>query len=117
LVTACGSGGSEGGSSAAAAGTGTVLAKAADIPSDGSLVVTVDKAPYALAKKADGTITVHTGICTHMQCTVQAAGAKLHCNCHGSEFDAFTGEVLQSPAPSPLAQVSFQEKDGNVVLS
>jgi cytochrome b6-f complex iron-sulfur subunit len=100
-----------------AATAGTTLAKVADVPSGGSLVVTVGNAPYALAKKTDGTIVVHTGVCTHMQCAVAAANAQLKCPCHGSVFDALTGAVVNGPASQPLAEISVTEKDGSVVLA
>ena len=96
---------------------GGELAKSADVPAGGSLIVTVNKAPYALAKKADGTIVVHTAVCTHQKCAVAAAGAELTCPCHGSKFDAMTGAVLNGPAASPLAEVKVTESNGSIMLA
>lgn len=39
--------------------------------------------------------------CTHKGCDVEAAGDKLICPCHASEF-AFDGSVLEPPATMPL---------------
>lgn len=127
LVTGCSSGTtattsttSAATKTSAAAPTGAgggELAKSADVPAGGSLVVTVNKAPYALAKKADGTIVVHTAVCTHQKCAVAAAGAELTCPCHGSKFDAMTGAVLNGPAASPLAEVKVTESNGSIILA
>jgi Rieske Fe-S protein len=43
-----------------------------------------------------------------MGCTVEANGARLNCPCHGSIYDAFTGTVIQTPAPLPLAAISVR---------
>ena len=45
--------------------------------------------------------------CPHAGCSLSRMGELvddnvLVCNCHGSEFDLVTGEVLQEPAEQPL---------------
>jgi Rieske Fe-S protein len=40
-------------------------------------------------------------ICTHLGCTVDIAGERLVCPCHGSTFDR-GGAVLRGPAEDPL---------------
>ena len=117
VLAACGGGSDTTSPPTSAAATGTTLAQVADIPSGGSLVAVVDKVPYGLARKTDGTVVLHSGICTHQRCAVQAAGAAFRCDCHGSQYDAFTGAVLAGPATNPLAPIDFQEKDGAVVLT
>lgn len=42
-------------------------------------------------------------------------GTKFACPCHGSQFDARTGDVLAGPAPAPLAKVAVRVTGGNVV--
>jgi len=46
---------------------------------------------------------------------VSPAGAQLDCPCHGSVFDAFTGEVLRGPAQAPLAPVPVTVSGQDVV--
>lgn len=61
--------------------------------------------------------TVHafSSRCTHLGCTVnKVSKGKIFCPCHGSVFDARTGAVLQSPAPSPLPRVNVTVKGGEV---
>jgi Rieske Fe-S protein len=53
--------------------------------------------------------------CTHMGCTVKPSGAKLQCPCHGSQFDALTGEVQKGPAEKPLADFPVKVERGAVV--
>lgn len=97
-----------GGSSAASGGT--ELAKVADIPDGGSLVV-----GQVLLARTGEAVVGHSVVCTHAGCPVQAAGANADCNCHGSQYNATTGAVLKGPATQPLAEVAVTVKDGAVL--
>lgn len=44
--------------------------------------------------------------CTHLGCTLNIAGDKFRCPCHGSEFKV-TGEVTKGPANKNLEQLDF----------
>ena len=112
--TGSSSGSSSGGS--AAGGSGQVLATLADIPV-GSAVAAKDPAgkPIVVAQPAAGKAVAFSAICTHMGCTVAPAGPQLACPCHGSRYNASTGQVLQGPAPKPLASVPVHVEDGKVV--
>ncbi len=48
-----------------------------------------------------GAFTVLSPVCTHQQCIVDVAGARLVCPCHGSEYDR-AGAVVVGPAERPL---------------
>jgi len=113
-LAACSPTGSSGGSDSSGSSEATPTTDAsgqasvalAQIPVGGSLIVKVDDASdpaVALAQPEAGKVVAHTAVCTHMQCLVQAAGKELHCPCHGSRYDAFTGEVLNGPATRALA--------------
>jgi Rieske Fe-S protein len=71
--------------------------------------------PGILARPTATTAACFSAICTHMGCTVRADGNKLNCPCHGSQYDALTGQVLQGPAVDPLPSVPVTVTDGNVV--
>ncbi|HYE95801.1 MAG TPA: Rieske (2Fe-2S) protein [Rubricoccaceae bacterium] len=60
--------------------------------------------PVFVRRTGGGAYTAVLLRCTHRGCTVEPAGDRLGCPCHGSEF-AFTGEVLQGPASEPLLRL------------
>ena len=60
----------------------------------------------AAYRDADGKVTKHSAVCTHLGCIVrwnQAEGT-WDCPCHGSRFDP-AGKVISGPAETPLASV------------
>ena len=56
----------------------------------------------------DGTLMLHSAVCTHKGCTVAWNDAERtwDCPCHGSRFTA-EGKVISGPAQSPLDEVSL----------
>jgi Rieske Fe-S protein len=94
-------------------GSGSALAAVDDIPSGGGLVL--DDAKVVLTKADDGTVQAFSSICTHQGCPVsEVAGGRIICPCHGSEFEADTGEVADGPASRPLPSVAVAVRDGEV---
>jgi cytochrome b6-f complex iron-sulfur subunit len=91
------------------------LAKLSAIPVGGSIAATQAGMPITLARPSSGTVAAFSAVCTHMGCTVNAGGPQLNCPCHGSVFNAFTGEVLQGPAPRSLPSIAVHVADGYVV--
>lgn len=68
----------------------------------------------------------YSAVCTHLGCTVEwdddgqtATGNPTnHCNCHGSQFDPYSGaEVVNPPADRPLPQIGVAIEDGTLTLS
>jgi Rieske Fe-S protein len=97
----------------ASAGSGSALAAVDDIPSGGGLVL--DDAKVVLTKGDDGTVRAFSSICTHQGCPVaEVADGRIKCPCHGSQFEADTGEVAEGPASRPLPSVPVAVKDGEV---
>ena len=118
-LAACGGddtsgGGTSGGGSSS--GVGSVLAEASDVPVGGAVSAEdADGKPVIVAQPEEGTFVGFSAICTHMGCTVAPKGAGLACPCHGSTFDAATGDNTGGPAPEPLAKFAVSIKDGKVL--
>lgn len=89
------------------------LAKVADIPAGGGVILK-DK-NVVLTKDQSGKVGAFSAICTHQGCSVTAVeGGTINCPCHGSKFDATTGEPVAGPAQKPLPAVAFQQRDGAI---
>ncbi|GEL96056.1 QcrA and Rieske domain-containing protein [Cellulomonas composti] len=114
VLAACGAGSDE--PPAATAGADGSLAKLADIPVGGALLVTdTTGAKILLVQETAGTVTGLTSVCTHQGCTVAPGNGELDCPCHGSRFD-LSGNPISGPAKEPLAAVAVHV-DGDAVFS
>ena len=58
-----------------------------------------------------------SAICRHQGCVVAAAGASFDCPCHGSRYDAATGEVLNGPSTRPLIEISVKLDGDSIVVA
>ncbi|WP_074996042.1 Rieske (2Fe-2S) protein [Streptomyces misionensis] len=69
-----------------------------------------------VSRDDSGALKAYSTICTHAGCPInKLQGTTLICPCHGSQFDAMTGKVVQSPATVPLTELSVKTKDGKIV--
>jgi len=127
LVAACGGGGSGSGSATTGAApvdpsptsgggaSGDGLTSVSEIPVGGGKVFDADK--VVVTQPAEGTIRGFTAVCPHQGCLVSSVqDNEIMCPCHGSYFDADTGEVLRGPATRGLAQANVGVEDGFIVL-
>jgi cytochrome b6-f complex iron-sulfur subunit len=115
-LAACSKGKGGGGASTAA---GSPLVKLSEVPVGGSVAASakVDGHPVVVSQKTAGAVAEFSAICTHMGCTVNAGGPQFHCPCHGSVYDAFTGQVVQGPAPTALTAIPVKVVGDKVVTS
>jgi Rieske Fe-S protein len=100
--------------------SGAQAVDASDVPVGGSVIVRTGSQStpaVAVAQPKSGEFVAHTAVCTHQGCIVGAAGKELHCPCHGSQYDAFTGKVLHGPAQQPLAEVQVNVSGDSVEFS
>ena len=67
-----------------------------------------------LIRDNNGNYCAFNRVCTHLQCFVNydPSTGTIQCPCHGSRFDAHTGEVLSGPAPRALPEIVL-ESDPN----
>jgi len=115
-LAACGGGNSSSSAPPKPKG-GQSVAKLDDIPVGQAISAQLDGDPVLVARPTQSTAACFSAICTHQGCTVRPQGAKAVCPCHGSVFDALTGKVLQTPAPSPLHSIPVDVKNGQVMTT
>ena len=90
-----------------------------------NLVILARFDPAALAdetraRAADG-VVAYSAVCTHQGCPVNMWSKERNafiCSCHASIFDPRNGaEVINGPAPRPLAALGLKLKDGVVTVA
>ncbi len=96
---------------------GEDVAALADVPVGGSIDATIKGAPALIAQPTAGQVVAFSAICTHQQCVVAAAGNEFHCPCHGSMYDATTGDVLNGPALEPLSSIPVAVSGDRIVAT
>lgn len=122
-LAACGGGsstanqsGSAASGAAGSAGSGRAVVKAADIPVGGGTVF--DAAKVVVTQPKAGEFKAFSAICTHKGCTVAGvANGTITCPCHGSTYDAATGQVTGGPAPAPLPSKTVTVSGGSITIS
>jgi Rieske Fe-S protein len=69
--------------------------------------------------KSSESLKIFSNKCTHAGCRInKEIDGKLVCPCHGSQFEAATGKVLQGPAGLPLSAIPFSTdiKTGEIII-
>lgn len=99
-----------------APGDNQALTNLAEIPVGGGKFF--DEQKVVVTQPTAGVARVFSTVCTHQGCNVNRIGdGILECPCHGSKFRIDDGSVAGGPAPSPLPQRAFTEKDGSITLT
>lgn len=100
-------------------GAGEVLATTGEFPTGGGKVVTTTAAGVVVVTQpADGEFKAFSGKCPHQGCPVsEVLENEIRCNCHGSTFDATTGDRLAGPAMVGLAPVAIAVEGTDIVLA
>ncbi|SRR5579871_100547 len=93
--------------------TGATIAEVSQVPANSAAMFTVPSSgdPGVVVHLNSGNFVAFDAICTHAGCTVQydPGSQLLLCPCHGAAFDpAHSAQVVQGPAPTPLASVPIQ---------
>ncbi|MGW0081709.1 Rieske (2Fe-2S) protein [Streptomyces sp. NPDC003393] len=111
-LVACGP---EGGASAPAAPTAPVdLGPESEVPKGGAKLYRDHN--VVVSRDAGGALKAFSTVCTHAGCPInKLQDTTLICPCHGSRFDATTGEVVQSPATEPLVALPVRAEGGKIV--
>ena len=98
----------------------TFVAKVSEVGQGQTKIVVVKPATGASFSVAvthtSGSIVVVSATCTHLGCTVTAAGSELQCPCHGSAFNPESGAVNNGPAVLPLRKYISSEDAGSIYI-
>jgi Rieske Fe-S protein len=98
-----------------------VIARVEDIPVGGSLIFKypADSPARLLVRVDEETFVAYEQQCTHLTCPVipHAEVGELHCPCHEGVFDLLTGRPLSGPPRRPLARVTLEVRNGEVVAT
>ncbi|MET7550864.1 Rieske (2Fe-2S) protein [Streptomyces sp. NPDC005500] len=85
------------------------LAKLNDVPVGGGVVLKDQK--IVVTRDSNGAARAFSAVCTHQGCTVASvSNGTINCPCHGSKFDATSGQPVAGPAKTPLAAVAIQQR-------
>ena len=120
-LAACGGGaastaGGTVGAGTGSAGSGKDVIKVADIPVGGGKVF--DATKIVVTQPKAGEFKAFSAVCTHKGCTVAGvANGTISCPCHGSTYDAATGQVTGGPAPAPLPSKTVTVNGGSITIS
>lgn len=98
-----------------AGGSATALAKKADVPVGGALIISAKK--LVVTQPTAGDFKAFSAICTHQGCPVSKVdGDVIVCTCHNSRFSIEDGSVKGGPAKGPLKEASIKV-DGDDIVS
>ncbi|QUQ66751.1 Rieske (2Fe-2S) protein [Kutzneria sp. CA-103260] len=118
-ATSTGSGTNTGSQPQAAAGT--EVAKLAQVPVGGGLLVDApggSGSKLLLVQPAAGEVKAFSATCPHQGVTVGVPqGGTITCPGHGSQFDAATGSLKKGPATTGLTTVNVKVNGAAVVLA
>jgi Rieske Fe-S protein len=93
------------------------VASTSDVPVGGGLILE-DPEAMVITQPADGDFHAFTAICTHQGCVVGSVENNvIKCPCHGSQYDATTGEVVGGPAPKALAPIEISVEGDSIALA
>ncbi|MBD3344395.1 MAG: Rieske 2Fe-2S domain-containing protein [Chitinivibrionales bacterium] len=81
------------------------------------VVTTYNDREIALYRKSESEIVALSAVCTHQGCIVESpANGTIDCLCHGSQFNAETGAVIQGPASTSLQQYTATLTGNQLVI-
>jgi len=93
-----------------------VIAKTADIPVGGGLIV--EKETIVVTQPEQGSFRAFSAVCTHQGCPVTSISAGvIRCPCHNSDFDITDGSVLGGPATTGLTNRQIDIRGDSIEIT
>jgi cytochrome b6-f complex iron-sulfur subunit len=104
---------------AASAVTEISLSKADELPLGSVMMFKFGSGPAMLIHHKDDSWVALDAVCTHLGCTTTYLPDRdvIHCNCHGGEYNAYTGANISGPPPKPLKKYVVKVVAGSVLVS
>lgn len=89
-----------------------------DVPSNTGRIFKFGNRPGLLVKTPSGELRAFSGICTHLDCTVQYREDLNHiwCACHNGHYD-LNGVNIAGPPPRPLDRYDVNVRGTQIVVS
>jgi cytochrome b6-f complex iron-sulfur subunit len=101
--------------------------KLADYPAllnvNGSVKITISGKnggkPMIVLRESPSQFSVLSTVCKHQGCEVDLPDSSkvIHCPCHGSQYSADDGAVLQGPTTQPLDKLNWSFDSANNLLT
>ncbi|WP_434317325.1 ubiquinol-cytochrome c reductase iron-sulfur subunit [Leifsonia sp. P73] len=117
LLAACTPQGSGASSGDGSGNGGSATVALSSIPVGGAVSAQLGSTPIVVSQPSAGSVVAFSAVCTHAGCTVAPQGKEFDCPCHGSRFDAATGDVINGPASTPLTKLTATVSAGKVTIT
>lgn len=117
LLAACTPEGSGASSGDGSGNGGSATVALSSIPVGGAVSAQLGSTPIVVSQPAAGSVVAFSAVCTHAGCTVAPQGKEFDCPCHGSRFDAATGDVITGPASTPLTKLKTAVSGDKVTVT
>jgi Rieske Fe-S protein len=100
------------------AGTVTLQIKPEDVKPNTGQIFKFGNRPGILVRTQAGELRAFSGVCTHLNCTVQYRPDQGHiwCACHNGHFN-LSGINISGPPPRPLEQYVVNVRGDQIVVS
>lgn len=96
---------------------GSATVALSSIPVGGAVSAQLGSTPIVVSQPSAGSVVAFSAVCTHQGCTVAPQGKEFDCPCHGSRFDAATGDVINGPASTPLTKLKTSVSGDKVTVT